>query len=425
MLRNALCPLARLRQPAGRLTTAAAIILIGATLASAEAPKYTQIRKPNLDATQVADVKSMLTSGTVSNVELLQSYFLAQIADMSAPAKERLMHRIREDIKKDLITAGSAPAPTTHDQANAILVKGLANLIVNSKLNLHPAVRYNCALLLADLDSVEKKGQSNPTPLPPALDKLIAILNNPDVHDSVRLATLVGVTRHATFVDDPANRAKIAKAVIAFLDGLDNPEGPSRKRDVKFWLEARAMEALGATIAPTPEVVAALQARLADENRPLWVRSAAAVALGKLKYESNSPVDAAALVTGYKALLETAVDQGVTRRELREVIFAVKRGIAGESDPAPNALVSLLTDEQKKEGTQMINAMSKMAEACDSDKIKGEARAAMAIQEVVDKWRSGGFSDTLDEDAKKNLTEDESSGDEPPAEEGIEVDFGQ
>ncbi len=398
---------------------ALAAVLAGiAGSASGQGATYKPILKPKgYDAAKQAAAQAMINAGAVTDEKLLQDYFVSMLADLSDPKKDKNMHKIRADIKKQLQTAAAAPIPTAHDKANALLVKGLPTLVV--KTTLHPAVRYNCALLLADLDSVEKQGQANPVPLPAALDKLLELLANQKAHDSARLGALVGVTRHAALVENAANRERIAKATLSFLDELDKADGQARKRDMKSWFEFRAMEALGSTVAPNPEVVAALQARLGDASRPLWVRSAAAVSLGKLKYEATSQVDAAALLASYKSLVDTAVDQAVTRRELREVLFSVKRGLAGDSDPAPNALVTMFTEAQKNEATQMVNAMSKMAEICDSATIKGEARVANEIQKIVVKWRAGEFSDKLDADAKANLEEDATSGEEV-APDGVE-----
>lgn len=403
--------------------SASLAVLVGVCgTVSGQNQEYKSINKPpGFDAAKQAAAASMISSGTVTDDKLLLDFFVSMLADLSDPNRSKNMHRVRADIKKQLQTAGAAPVTMAHDKANDVLVKGLPKLVANPKL--HPAVRYNCALLLADLDSVERKGQANPVPLPAALDKLLELLANPKLHDSVRLATLVGVTRHATYVDDAANRAKIAQATLNFLVELDKADGQARNRDVKSWFEARAMEALGATVTPTPEVVAAIQTRLADVNRPLWVRCAAAVSLGNLTYQPDSKVDAPALVASCKSLVDTAVDQSVTRRELREVLFSVKRGIAGDGDPAPNSLVTLLTEEQKKESNQMGNAMGDMIEKCDDAKVP-EARIPKEIKDIVTNWRAGKYpADKLGAKARAILEEEETdtSGEEEAPEEGVDL----
>ncbi len=402
----------------------AALTFVVAGSASGQAVKYDQFKRPaGFDVAKQAAVGADLNAGVVPNAKDLQNYYVAKFAEMTNPAKDKDIHKVRLDIKKQLQTSGNAAAPAAHDAANAFLLKHLPRLVVNPEPNLHPTVRYNLALLLADLDSVERKGQANPVPLAAARPELLKLLANTKAHDSARLAAVNGLSRHATLDTNTAARAEIAKGVLAYLDELDKAGEAARKRDVKLWFESRAMEALGATETPTPEIVTALQARLTDANRPIWVRCAAAVSLGKLKYEPGVQVDLAGLIAGYQALLETAVDQEITRREMREVIFSVKRGMAGFSDPAPNALVTLMDAAQKSESTQMVNAMSKMAEACESTKIPSEARAMIAIKEIMDKWKAGEYSSELDADAKENLSEDESSG-EPAEGEDEGYEFG-
>jgi hypothetical protein len=434
----------------------ASLAIIAAGSASGQAVKYDQFKRPaGFDVAKQAAVGADLNAGVVPNAKDLQSYYVAKFAEMTNPAKDKDIHKVRLDIKKQLQTAGNAAAPAAHDAANAFLLQHLPRLIVGAKPNLHPTVRYNLALLLADLDSVERKGQANPVPLAAARPELLKLLANTKAHDSARLAAVNGLSRHATFDTNTAARAEVAKGVLAYLDELEKadvaaPEaaavavaetvgavgaeekpvdaakkadGAVRQRTVKYWLEARAMEALGSTETPAPEIVTALQMRLADANRPIWVRCAAAVSLGKLKYEPGVQVDLPGLIAAYRTLLETAVEQEITRRELREVIFSVKRGIAGFSDPAPNALVTLMDAAQKSESTQMVNAMSKMAEACESTKIPSEARAVIAVKEIMDKWKAGEYSSELDADAKENLSEDETSG-EPTEGEDEGYEFG-
>ncbi|MDZ4778709.1 MAG: hypothetical protein SGJ19_00475 [Planctomycetia bacterium] len=405
----------------GILTTFA---LLAGDSAWGQKVKYDQFKRPaGFDVAKQAAVGADLNAGAVPNAKDLQNFYVAKFAEMTNPAKDKDIHKTRLDIKKQLQTSGNAAAPAAHDAANAFLLQHLPRLIVGLKPNLHPTVRYNLALLLADLDSVERKGQSNPVPLAAARPELLKLLANTKAHDSARLAAVNGLSRHATLDNNAAARAEIANGVLAYLDELDKSPEATRKRNVKFWFESRAMEALGATETPTPEIVAALQARLVDANRPIWLRNRAAVSLGQLKYVAGAQVDLPALIAGYQSLLETAVDQEITRRELRDVIFSVKRGIAGLSDPAPNALVTLMDAAQKSESTQMVNAMSKMAEACESSKIASEARVVIAIKEIMNKWKAGEYSSELDADARANLSEDESSGEPAEGEEDL-YEFG-
>lgn len=360
----------------------------------AQAKKPVAIKAPeNFDAAKKTEAMTMINTGTVTSKEVLKNYYLSLFAEMSAPLKANNMHRNRANIKAQLQKAGNASTQQTHTESNALLLSALPNLIRSDRY--HAAFRYNCALLLADLDETEKQGFTGVAkPLPASLDKMIELLADKKLtNDSVRIAAIVGLTRHAKD-GDPASRPKIAKAVVSYLDALEKDDSSGRKRDVKYWLEARAMECLGETLAPTPEVVAALQTRLADAERPIWDRCAASLALGRLTYDANAQVDANALFPHFKALLDTAVDQGLSRRELRYVIYAVKRGLGTQDDPPQDTSLSkFTTGEVEGQRKAMSNAMEEMIKVCEDKKISS-VRVPIAIGEVVDKWRSGKFSTT-------------------------------
>ena len=56
----------------------------------------------------------------------------------------------------------------------------------------HPAVQVNAMLMIGELNSVEQP----PTPLPEALDAMIAAVQDTKLSDAVRVAALVGIERH-------------------------------------------------------------------------------------------------------------------------------------------------------------------------------------------------------------------------------------
>jgi hypothetical protein len=385
-------------------------LLVGS--AAAQSKKPVGIKAPeNFDAAKKTEAMTMINTGTVTSKEVLKNYYLSLFAEMSAPSKANNMHRNRANIKAQLQKAGNASTQQTHTESNALLLNALPNLIRSERY--HAAFRYNCALLLADLDETEKQGFTGVAkPLPASLDKMIELLADKKLtNDSVRIAAIVGLTRHAKD-GDPASRPKIAKAVVSYLDALEKDDTSGRKRDVKYWLEARAMECLGETLTPTPEVVAALQMRLADAERPIWDRCAASLALGKLTYDASAQVDANALFPHFKSLLDTALDQGVSRRELRYVIYSIKRGLSGSQEPEKDSLQLLMSDEIKGQANAMTTATIEMSKICDDKKITA-VRFPIAIGEVVDKWRGGEISTaTVDANAKASLEAGDSGSDE-------------
>lgn len=401
----------------------AAVLLTACVLTApvtAQNKAFSAIPAPkDFNAEKKSTAMTMISSGSMAggDEKLLKDFFQSYFAELTSASKAQNLHKTRANIKKQLVDSGNASDQSTHDAANRLMLEILPNII--KKPTFHPGVRYNCTLLLGDLDSVEKKSLNDvATPYPAALDKLIELLTDKNVNDSIRLAAILGMTRHAA-AGDAATRAKVAKQALAFLDRLDKSDSAARKQDVKFWLESRTMECLAATVTPTPEVVAALQTRLADENRPVWLRSAAAQSLGKLTFDANAKVDANALVPDFKKLVDLTVDQGLNRRELRSMLYSVNRGLEGYQTPAKDSLSLLLTGEAKKQATAMTNAVGEMAKVCDNKDVPS-TRVPSEIEKVVAKWRSGGFSDTkVDATVSEALKEDTSGSedaDEAPAE---------
>jgi hypothetical protein len=392
----------------------AGLLVMGMLATPCNAQKRIGMPK-DFDAAKKSAALALFSSGsyTAADQPLLRDFFQATLADLTNPDKAKDMHKTRVGIKTQLQTAGRAADQSTHDAANRFLVDLLPKVITIEAY--HPAVRYNCALLLADLDSVEKKGFNDAaTPLPAALDPLIQLLGSPKANDSVSLAAIVGLQRHALTADD-AGRAKIAKATLAYLESLEKSDSAARKQDVKFWLEARAMETLGSTQTPSPETIAALQLRMADENRPIWVRCAASQAIGKLQFPPDSKIDANALFPDFKKLFENAADQGLNRRELRYAVWSLRRGLEGYATPPVNHLSALFKDAVATEAKAMLNAADSIAEICE-DKSKSTVRVPFLVDEVVQKWRTGGIS------GASRQSSAEVSPDTPPDAEEVPTD---
>ncbi len=159
----------------------------------------------------------------------------------------------------------------------------------------HPAVRVNAMLMIGELNRVEQP----PTPLPEALDVMIAAVQSPKLSDAVRATALVGIKRHVVAgISDEEVRKKLTAALLK-VAADDLPAGATR--DGREWILRQALEILGrsGSVGENNAVFTLLAKTLSDAKLPLKIRTAAAESLGRLNYSGATginPADVAAIL---------------------------------------------------------------------------------------------------------------------------------
>jgi hypothetical protein len=162
------------------------------------------------------------------------------------------------------------------DRLNLLTAKAMYGIAAG---NYHPLARYNAALLLADLNDDE----ASEAPYRVALKPLL-FLAGPKLPDSVRVAALIGLVRHAK--SEPGLDAEGKKAVINLFVSLitDNKPPANRTREGHDWMRRRALEGLVAIFAKDgpPQnggFLTALGNLLAETDSTMELRAEAAEAL--------------------------------------------------------------------------------------------------------------------------------------------------
>jgi hypothetical protein len=207
----------------------------------------------------------------------------------------------------------------TEPQAHAHLMDlTLGEMIAIVQDTYHPAVRYNAMLIISSLNDQEvvRVGAEKrvPEPMARALPIILAEFQRPENSDAIKVAALIGLSRHLEW--DPhraagsnpipaALRTQIISELLSLVQAKDPPAG--RDADGHLWFRRRAAEALGFAgySKLDPPVADALDQILRDPAEPLSLRCTVATAMGRLNYQAPAKLDTldTAKELGYLALL--------------------------------------------------------------------------------------------------------------------------
>ncbi|MEE3372788.1 MAG: hypothetical protein VX346_25865 [Planctomycetota bacterium] len=189
----------------------------------------------------------------------------------------------------------SSRNPAAKTALNNLALTEMAKLVTG---NYHPAVRYNAMLLVGAINSREGRSTNpvqEPLPVPQAMVIMLAALEQPDQHDAVTVAALVGVLRHVDldrqlealqgrngFID-ATSRQRIATIARTLVEQQAPPAGRSLAGHT--WIRRRALEILG-SVPGSAGSLATLSLNLlsADANVvPLSLRCTAARMLERVR----------------------------------------------------------------------------------------------------------------------------------------------
>lgn len=200
---------------------------------------------------------------------------------------------LRTDLKKLLVLAGKTnAAPDLHDQLNRTTLKVCGDAADDARYPL--AVRFNCLLMIGELDAKEKTTSSNPiVPLPEARKRLLDVLGDGQQPVCLRMAAMVSLLRHLNAwqgisAEDQNRLTESAMAIIGV------PLDPKRDSAGSIWLRLRAFDALRMMSAKgvkvdQPAVAAALSTIVADERIATWIRCQATGELASIEAAQFPP----------------------------------------------------------------------------------------------------------------------------------------
>ena len=232
----------------------------------------------------------MRTEGKITSPDdqkVFDDYYRWRIAEMTwADNLSKLTEKRLRFKRFDLIPSGKSPERQYHDKLNEKLLTVLQKIVRSDEY--HPAVRTNFTLLIGMLDQKEEGADESPVivPLPDALPVLVSMARDPKLPDCVHIPALLGVMRHAEFEMTPAVRKEALVPLLVEIVAAKQPVGGGTVEG-HGWMRRRGAEALGAVAtkwpeANIPQVAAALQSLIADEEASLVSRSEGAKGVGSL-----------------------------------------------------------------------------------------------------------------------------------------------
>lgn len=221
---------------------------------------------------------------------------------------------------------------SARDYLNGLTLAAMGSVAVG---NYHPAVRYNAALVIGQLEQQPAKSAgAAPVPLVKSTDALLKLLEVDEfkgvkVPSSVRVAALVGLERQTQFGVDPQYADRIAKAALAVTTRKDLPEDASA--DVYDWMRSIAVRVLANQFAKglTPPVYDALVAVVADEKINLDDRCRIAQSLSPAMFAGAKGIDAAKMTLALGMLAKNVLSTEAKKADkYQEALLADPNAIA-------------------------------------------------------------------------------------------------
>lgn len=265
--------------------------------------------------------------------DFYEKYALARWTKQAERAEVR---KYRSEFLRQLASA----APAAHEHVVKLALDALGSMATGKLPNgeYQAVARVNAMLAVGELNAAEARGGSAPTPLPEAQPVLLAALEDRQLPDAVRVAALVGITRHAELGALTGNNLNQALSVLVAQATSPAPAGRSPAGHA--WMRSMAIDALAALKTPgqAGQVVGALVGILADAGAPLSVRAAAARALGSLAYPGGFQTDVGKMVREMAQVALDAVqeeterypkEKKLVRRRVQTHLIAVYSGLTG------------------------------------------------------------------------------------------------
>lgn len=332
------CAPAACRRVRALLTAAFAVAAI--TAASRAVAQYDSIA-PQINAAQAAQLVAKVTSvmrapqAAPADLKVIDEYFIKYFFPMMTsddPEQLAALIENKEKLLRQFINIrGVTPAAQKYliDRTAAVM-RAVASGAKGK--NYHPAVRYNAALILGQLDQAAAAGGNPPVPLAAATGDLLGLLEGETIPTPVKVAALVGLERHTRFGADAQYADRIAKSVLAIATSKKAPEDASTGAfDWTRCLAARVLVNQFAKGGMTAPVHNALVELIGSKQLNMDDRCKVAEALSATMYEGAQGVDAEPMV---RALGQLAQDVLATEgKDAQKYIDAMLGGGAAFSIP--------------------------------------------------------------------------------------------
>ncbi|MDD4787243.1 MAG: hypothetical protein PHO07_08730, partial [Pirellulales bacterium] len=248
---------------------------------------------------QRSNIQRSLRNGTIppdQEQAFRQYYYGYALARWTYVDRQHEVAGYRRELRNELSMSYKAGrANQAHDHL-AMLVLNFMKNVVRMDLNFSPAARSNAILMIGDLNQEEAgTGAQAPLPLAEAMPFLVSVFQDPAQTDEVKIGALNGICRHVVALKSRNNLQAISLEAISTLVALAKMRDPERVRSDEghAWMRTLAVEALAEWGgASNPAALADVFRNIvAETESPLFLRYAAAEALGKVAYQGNVSLD--------------------------------------------------------------------------------------------------------------------------------------
>lgn len=364
--------------------------LIVATSARAADAQLTPEEKTSLGREKTSlriDVSKMHRDGTINddgkltrsiNIDLQLIAGDPDISDL--PSK-------RNKVLQELRQAGNAPNQAVHKKMTDMYLPGLEKIARDASLSM--PVRYNAALLLANLNEVEPPnfGTSvKPVALSEALPVQLAMWADPDVEDAIRAAVMIGLVQQAEARPAGQPGDDLRTMLFTLLQEAVPPQG--RSQSGHEWFRRHAAIALGRMgqlgNGGGTQILQALIDITKDSNSTFMLRCDAARAIGNLQYGGN--LNYAQVAQPLATLANEVIqqhgnkpgDKTNDRRAIKHYLNCVIIGMRGPDPDATGGIAAAVSDaEQKTFVTGALTLIDGLSQILDSNDT-----AEIAVQKV-------------------------------------------
>jgi uncharacterized membrane protein YgcG len=273
-----------------RVISSSLLVLVIATAASAQQFIQAPI-KQGADKLKLASEAAIRNPAGIGASQedvdnYLRGFFFPSMTQTTAEALGEIATLRERLIKQYIGQAGNAATQEYLIGQTFNFARGMA------RNNFHPAVRYNAALILGDLNSKVSDPQ---VPLKQATEELLELVeqeqfNKIPVPESVKLGAVLGLERHARLGIDPSLADRLVKAMI----GVINSKAPEDVDPaVHDWVRSTAALTLANQYAKTPnrEAQAAIVSLIVDGTANLDDRCLAAAAFERITFSAGADID--------------------------------------------------------------------------------------------------------------------------------------
>lgn len=226
---------------------------------------------------------------------------------------------------RDHLEYSAGKNQTAHDRLLDLTFDYLKPIVQDPEF--HPAVRYNAMLVIGMLNATEARraGVVGAVQLPEPYGKTLPVLveefKKADNNDAVRVAALLGITRHlewdnyrAAGTKMPApTRTEIVNALTELVQLQTPPQG--RTPAGHTWLRRRAVEALAHTgvLGVDAKLAALIDSLITDDKQPLALRCTAAETIARMEYKAPVALPVAPTTRNLGYLAVVACSQELAR----------------------------------------------------------------------------------------------------------------